>query len=274
MKTAAGHRDLVEGAPRQRVDPPGRHHDRRLLLVEPRGVAVQRARLPGRQPLVGELRNGRAIAGRPVRLASDHGGGLVLAVSVAGRAREDGDDDLRPKPPQHAHGVFEQDLTRPLLQRLFQGAREPEVVGAGEELSRAVQPPRRGELLRAHEAQAHAEVRSDEVLPALAAGERKIRRLAAHAPGHRREQLGVLVVRMRGDDEEAAMRREAAQRPVDGLQSAGRGGRQRIGRGRRFFRPGRRRRQDEEEREGRGGRSPSPPGGEAKPGPRSRHATS
>ena len=89
---------------------------------------------------------------------------------VAGRAREDGDDDLRAKPPQHAHGVLEQDLARP-LQGLFQGSREPEVVGAREELSRAVQPPRRRELLRAHQAQAHAEVRSDEVLAALAAGE-------------------------------------------------------------------------------------------------------
>ena len=86
-----------------------------------------------------------------------------------------------------------------MRERLLERTREAEVVGAREVLAGAVQPPRRRELLRAHETEPDAEVGADEVLAALAARQREVRGFAAEAPGHVRQELGVLVVGVRAD---------------------------------------------------------------------------
>ena len=84
------------------------------------------------------------------------------------------------------------------------GLGESEVDGAREELLRAVDFPRRQQFLRANHSQRGALLRSDEILAAFAASQRKIR--GAHVASARevREHRRLLVVRMGGDHEDRA----------------------------------------------------------------------
>ncbi len=235
VEAAARHRDLVDRLSRERIDAPRLENDGRGVLVLPVARLLQeRSGRPRRQPLRGETRKGRGIAGKTVGLARRHAGGLMLAVPVPRGAVENADDDLRAKPPHHAHRVLEEIVLRPLAQRLVERAGEAEIVGAREVLSGAVQTPRRRELLRAHETQADAEVGPDEVLAALAPRQGQVRGLASEAAGHVRQDLAVLVVRMRGDDEESSMRSELRQRPVERFEAAGGRRRKRVARRRRL----------------------------------------
>ena len=103
--------------------------------------------------------------------------------TVARRAREHGDDDLRAESANDPHGVLQDLFARPESERLLDALREPEVVGAREVLPRAVQLACGVELLRAGSAQADAELRPDQVLTPVAPGERQVRRLSSHASG-------------------------------------------------------------------------------------------
>src|SRR6185436_17508649 len=114
------------------------------------------------------------------------GGLLVLAVPVARRAGEHGDDDLRAETADDAHGVLQDLLARPEPERLLDVLREPEVVRAREVLPRAVELSGGVELLRADQSRADAELGADQVLSPVAAGERQVSRLASHAPGDER----------------------------------------------------------------------------------------
>ena len=135
-------------------------------------------------------------------------------------------------------------------QRLVERSREAEVEGPREVLPAAVEPPRRAELLRADEAEADAEVVADEVLAALAAREREVRGLAAHALSDESEQLRVLVVGMRADDEQAPVRSEPPQHAIHRVEPSGRRGSERVG-GRRDGLLGPRRGRESEEGEAR-----------------------
>ena len=255
VKAAARHRDLIHGSSRERLDAPGLQNDRRGLLVVPVARLLQeRSGNPGSQTFRRERRESGRVAGQAVRLARGDPGRLVLAVSVARGAVEDTDDDLRTKPPHDADRVLEEDVLRPLAERFVERARETEVVRPGEVLAGAVQPPRRRQLLRAHEAEPDAEVGSDEILSALAARQRKVRSLAAEAARHVRQDLGVLVVGVRADHEEAPVRPQAPERAIEGLEAAGRRGRERVARRRGIA--GRRRGRGQTERRERGGPDP------------------
>src|SRR5581483_7576476 len=96
--------------------------------------------------------------------------------------------------------------------------REAEVVGACEVLMAAVDAPRGEELLGTDHAELGTELVADEILSAVAAGEREIRGLDVAALGEPRDEPRVLVVGVRTDDQHA---RGGAQ-PVDQLaQSSG-----------------------------------------------------
>ena len=77
------------------------------------------------------------------------------------------------------------------------GLDETEIDGAGEELLGAVDPARGQQFLRADQPQQVALLRSDEVLPALAAGGGEIGGAHVPAAGEVRQHGGVFVVRVR-----------------------------------------------------------------------------
>jgi hypothetical protein len=141
-----------------------------------------------------------------------------------GNAGKDRDHHLRLEAPDHPHGVLHHRILRPQAQGLVERACVAEVVGAGEELAAAVHRARRQQLAAAQESQPHSELRTDEVLPALAAAEREIGRLAAHAARDEGDERGVLVVRMRADHQQALVDGELGERPVH-RRYAARGGR-------------------------------------------------
>ncbi|HEY6100930.1 MAG TPA: hypothetical protein VIW03_15940, partial [Anaeromyxobacter sp.] len=227
MEAAARDRNLLERAARERLEPSRREDDRGLLAVQEPRRLVERRRLPRSQALGGEIREGGRVSREVERLARHDARRLVLPVAVAGRAGEDRDDDLRAEAPDDAHRVLEQGLLRPEPQRLVERLREPEVVGAREELAREVEAARGRELLGPQEAQTDAELVADQVLPAVAPRERQVRGLAAHPPRHEGQESGVLVVGMRRDDEEAPVRRELAQEGIERVDPS-RGGRGKL----------------------------------------------
>ena len=163
-------------------------------------------------------------------------GRLVLAVAAGAVVAEDREDDLRLEAPDDAHGVGEQDLLGPLAEGLGERPGVTEIEGAGEELPRTVDAARRQQLLRAENSQRLAEIGSDQVLPAFAARQREVGRLATELARHQRQRRSVFVVGVGADDQQAAMRLELGERPVERRVAAGAGRlvdrRQDVGRGR------------------------------------------
>ena len=101
----------------------------------------------------------------------------MLPVTVGRRAREDGDDHLRPERAHDRDGVLEQRILRPFAERLVERLREAEVERAREVLTAAIDAARREQLFGADHAEHFAELVADQVLAAVAARERQIRGL-------------------------------------------------------------------------------------------------
>src|SRR5581483_8296685 len=210
VPAAARHRDLVEGAARHRVEGAAVQAERGRCGVEPR-VPVQLHRAPAR------------VAQHVERLAGEQPRRLVLAVAVPRRAGEDRHDDLRPEPADHGEDVGEERVARPEAERFGRSLGEPEVVGAGEVLLGAVEPARGEQLLGAEDAELGAELGPEQVLSALAAGERQVRRARAQAAREDGEQLGVFVVGVGADHEHAFARAELLERRGQRRDPAGPG---------------------------------------------------
>ena len=210
VQAPARHGDLVIGLAHGGVEHPALQHERGGGGIEA-GAQVQLVRRPGRQPFGAELGEPGGIAGGGERLAGRPAGGLVLPVPVARRAAEDRHDDLRTEPADHPHDILQDRVAGPVAPRFLQRLGVPEVVGAGEELAGAVQPAGGQQLLAAEQPERLAELGSDEILPPLAAVEREVRRLRAHAAHQHGEQLGVLVVGVRPDHEHPLVVPEHAQ---------------------------------------------------------------
>ena len=102
----------------------------------------------------------------------------------------------------------------PVLVRLLRGLRKTEIESAREILVAAVETARREQLLGADGAKRLAELVADQILTAVAAREREIRRLHAAPPREERNQLRVFVVRVRGDHEDPARDRGPAHQLV------------------------------------------------------------
>ena len=134
-----------------------------------KGVEEEPARLPRGEALGDLLREPLRIAGRRERFdREDRRGRVVPVPSLAGR-QETVDDDVRTERPEHADDVGEDLFPIPNCERLVRTFRVPEVDGAGEELLRPVDPPRREKLLGPKEAEKLGQFRSDEILAAVAA---------------------------------------------------------------------------------------------------------
>src|SRR5215470_20230957 len=122
----------------------------------------------------------------------------MLAVPVLRRARESVDHDQRSHRSNHANHISQNLFAIPFLQSLFSRKREAEVESAGEILLSAVQLARRQQLLGADYSEAFPQFRPDAVLPAFAAIERQVSRARSLPAGEIGEQLGALVIGVRG----------------------------------------------------------------------------
>ena len=127
----------------------------------------------------------------------------MVTVTIAWGAGKYRHDDLRPEGPHHRHHVAENRVLGPVRVRLLGCLGKAEVVGARKELASSIETARREQLLRANHAEQYAQLVANEILSAVAPREREIARL--HLPSARQpcDELRVLVVRMRTDDEYA-----------------------------------------------------------------------
>src|SRR5690606_34066802 len=122
---------------------------------------------------------------------------------------------IRLEAADHPHDIREDLLSAPDLERLVRGLRVSEISSAREELAASVDAARGEQLLRAYDSQAVPELRTDEVLAAVAAREREVGRVDLRAQRPVGNQARVLVVRMRGDVESAAQILQLLERPED-----------------------------------------------------------
>src|SRR5438105_6607160 len=109
-------------------------------------------------------------------MAREQPGHLVLAVTVSGRTREYGHDDLGTEASHHVEHVAQQRVARPQPQRFVDRLRVAEVVRAGEELAGPVDATGGEQLLRADHAPPGTALRPRQVLAALAPAERQVGR--------------------------------------------------------------------------------------------------
>ena len=136
----------------------------------------------------------------------------VVAVA-APLGREPGDDHVGPERADHPHDVGHDGLPIPDPERLGGVLREAEVDGAGEELPAAVEAAGGEQLLGADHPQLLEELGADHVLAAVAPREREIGRAVAAAAREVGDELGVLVVGVRGHVQDAPQLAEPAQLP-------------------------------------------------------------
>ena len=178
-------------------------------------AAKEALRQPGRKALANLLGKGAWIARDSKGLVCQPARGLMLPVAVPWRTAEDGDDHLWLEGADDPDHVAEQRIAGPLCPGVVDGLGVAEVVGPREELAGAIDPPRGQQLFGAQHAEAVAELGADEVLPALAPIEREIGGVRAFAPRQEGDQLRVLVVRVRADDQDALGVPETPQRVVE-----------------------------------------------------------
>ena len=142
----------------------------------------------------------------------------MMSVPIARGAAEHGDDQLWPERAHDAHDIAEHGILRPVFVRFGGGFRESEVVGASEELSRAIGAARRHQLFGTNHAQRFTELIADRILSTVTAREREIRRVGVRATCQPAEQLRVFVVGVRADHEHA---RGGAQRSGEIVECSG-----------------------------------------------------
>src|SRR5262249_49806120 len=129
--------------------------------------------LPGGQR--GQLLGvGRAIANDLESIHREYGRGRVVAVGAAGPGGKARNNDVGPEGANDAHHVAQDLLPVPDSEGLGVILGNAKVEGPGEELACAVQTPGGEQLLRAEDAEGFAELGAEQVLPAVAAGDRKV----------------------------------------------------------------------------------------------------
>jgi hypothetical protein len=176
------------------------------------GIPENALRLPDCQALCELLGIGRGIAGELEGLdGEDGGGGVVPVAAAAGRDGEARDDDIGPELADDANDVAKHGVAVPEAERLLRRLRETEVDGAGEELAAVVEAAGGEEFLGAQHAEFLVKVLAEFILAAVAARERQVGGAVAAAEGEVGDELGVLIVRVRGDVEDGAGGAEAAQ---------------------------------------------------------------
>src|SRR5690606_8365796 len=114
-----------------------------------------------------EVHEARRVRRDIERFPRDDACGLMLAVSIARRTTEDGDDDVGAKRPDHADCIRQQAVLWPVRERFVRALRVAVVVSAREELPCTIQASRREQLTAAYQSQPFLQLGTDQVLAAL-----------------------------------------------------------------------------------------------------------
>ncbi len=145
----------------------------------------------------------------------------MLAVPGSAIAGKDGDDHLRFEAAHRTHGILEEDGTGPAVESLGQGPRVAEVIGSGEELVGALDLSCRYELTGPNQTQTDPQLRSDQILPAFAPRQRKIRGFPTKTGTYEGQQSRVFIIGVSADDQQTPVGGELDQRPFNDLQTTG-----------------------------------------------------
>ena len=173
-----------------------------VLKKERRRVPDQ----PGRLPDVDEgklLRKTFWIGGRRETFARQDRRRRVMAVRLVVVRTEARHDDVRFPFPNRPDNVGQDFFAVPNLQRFGRAFRKTEIDGPGKELVRVIDLARGEKFVSADKTEPLAQLRPEKILPAIAARNRKISRVVERAVRPERHQVGVLIVGMRGDIEDA-----------------------------------------------------------------------
>jgi hypothetical protein len=211
------------------------------------GAPVKLARSEwGQTFLAQQLGKDGRVSRHPKRLPGRPAGRLMLTVAVARRATEDGHHYLRLEPADDPHDILENRIARPVGPGVVQVLGEAEIIGTSEELPCTVEPAGREQLFGPEEAQGLAQLVADEILATFAPVEREVGGFRAGTAPQDGEKLGILVVWMGGDHEDALVVAQLAQGQIQrGVPAGGR--RRELGRD-----GGRRERQDEDRKQAAG----------------------
>ena len=149
-----------------------------------------------------------------------------MTVRVAVFGRETRHDKIRSKFSDHPNDIRENFFPIPDAQSFLGRFGKTEIVRAGEKLAAVIDPPCGEQFLRANDTELIAQLRPDQILAAIAAGEREIGGVIECAVRPIRDQARVLIVRMRRDVEDAAediqfLERETNLRGIHRLRRLG-----------------------------------------------------
>ena len=129
--------------------------------------------------------------------------------------REASHDDVRLESTDRPDCVGQDLFPIPDAQGFIDRFRKTEVVRATEKLPAMVDPARGEQLLRANDPERFTQLRTNQILPAIAAGEREIRRLVERAVRPVGDQPSVLVIRVGRNVKDAAEHIKLLQREPD-----------------------------------------------------------
>ena len=127
----------------------------------------------------------------------------MVAMPIARRAGEHRHNDLRTERAHDRHHVTHDGISLPVRERLLRRLGEPEIIRARKELAPPIKSPCRKQLLRANHAKLLAKLVANEILTAITPRQREIGRLHLMSARQPRDEIGVLVVRMRADHQHA-----------------------------------------------------------------------
>src|SRR5215211_3146635 len=117
-------------------------------------------------------------------------------MAVARSSRKNRQNDLWPECAYHFHHIIQQRILWPVLVRLFSTLGKSKVVSACKILMRTVDATRCKKLLAPDYTECFAELISNQILPAVTAREREVRRLGVSSTLQPRYELTVFVVRV------------------------------------------------------------------------------
>src|SRR5260370_1184741 len=145
----------------------------------------------------------------------ENGGDWMGPMTVAGSPAEAQYNHVWPESPDRPHDVAK-DLVvpTPLFKRFLGRFAEPEIDRPREKLLGAVDSPGRQKFLSANHSQRVALFRANQILPALAAGEREIARPHLAATREIGQNRCVFIVRMGGDHQDTAGNVQTIQRQL------------------------------------------------------------
>src|SRR4051812_5858605 len=124
---------------------------------------------------------------------------MTMCLVVLGA--ETGNDNVRLPFPDRPDDISQNFFTVPNAECFGSALRKTEIDGAGEELPGVIGFPRREELVGADKTETLAQFGPNQVLAAVSARDGEIGGVVERAVGPERHQVGVLIVRMRGDIE-------------------------------------------------------------------------